>query len=72
MFDECKAVNLDYMQFSEAFDNVSSSKLIQRMHGVDSDLVARIQNWLDHGRRRAVVEGFHFIWRSVTLGVLQK
>eukprot|EP00061_Rhincodon_typus_P015065 g42534.t1 len=68
-----RAVDVDYMDFSKAFDEVPHGRLIQKikMHGIYDDLAVWIRNWLAHRRQRVVVEVNFSGWRSVTIGVPQ-
>ena len=42
-----------------------------KSHGIRGELARWIQNWLDHRKQRAAVEGCVSEWRAVTSGVPQ-
>lgn len=75
MTSENRAVNADggYKNFSKAFKNVPSGRLIQKIKAcvINRDLLGWIQNWLGHNRQRVVVEEYFSDWVPLTSDVLQ-
>eukprot|EP00061_Rhincodon_typus_P016797 g45194.t1 len=73
MVDEGKEVDVVYVDFNKAFEEVPHGGLVQKVksHGIRGELVRWVQNWLSHGRQRVPVEGCFSAWRAVTSGVPQ-
>ncbi|KAK4832714.1 LOW QUALITY PROTEIN: hypothetical protein QYF61_025175 [Mycteria americana] len=59
LVDEGKAVDVFYLDFSEAFDTVSHSILLEKLaaHGLGGCTLCWVKNWLDGRAQRAVVNG---------------
>eukprot|EP00061_Rhincodon_typus_P014502 g41556.t1 len=47
--DECRSVDIVYMDISKAFSKVPQSRLVSkvRSHGIQGALANRVQNWLE-------------------------
>jgi len=59
LVDEGKAVDVICLDFSEAFDTVPHSILLEKLaaHGLDGCTLLWIKNWLDGRAQRVVVNG---------------
>ncbi|XP_072443501.1 RNA-directed DNA polymerase from mobile element jockey isoform X1 [Chiloscyllium punctatum] len=71
--DEGRAVDVVYMDFSKAFDNVPHGRFMQkvRRHGIVGNLASWIENWLTGRSQRVMVDGKYSAWSSGTSGVPQ-
>ena len=67
-----KAVNVVYLDFSEVFNIVSHSLLLDKLsrHRVDGWSVRWIGNRLTGHTQKVVIDGFYSGWQPVTSGVL--
>ncbi|KAF4798507.1 RNA-directed DNA polymerase from mobile element jockey-like protein [Turdus rufiventris] len=73
LVDAGRAVGVVYMDFSQVFDTVSHSILLENVEGcgLDRSTLCWVKNWLDSQAPRVVVNGAASSWGSVTSGVPQ-
>ena len=73
MYDEEKAVDVIYLDFKKAFDQVPHKRLLAKIkaHGIDGKLLAWLDNWLSERKQRVVINGKTSEWVNVTSGVPQ-
>ena len=73
MYDEEKAVDIIYLDFKKAFDQVPHKRLLAKIkaHGIDGKLLAWLENWLSQRKQRVVINGKTSEWTNVTSGVPQ-
>jgi len=71
--DEGRAVDVVYLNFSNAFVTVSHNILIGKLRkcGLDEWSVRWIENWLNGRSQRVVISRAESSWRAVTSGVPQ-
>jgi len=68
-----RAVDVFYLDFSKAFDNVSHNILLGKLRkcGLDEWSVRWIENWLNGRAQRVVISNAESSWSPVTSGVPQ-
>ena len=71
--DDGSPVDVIYLDFQKAFDNVPHQRLILKLksHGMGNSIVNWIEQWLTDRRQRVVVDGEVCSWKSVLSGVLE-
>ncbi|KAK4805583.1 hypothetical protein QYF61_009348 [Mycteria americana] len=71
LVDERKAVDVVYLDVSEAFDTTSYSILLEKLaaHGLDRCTLRWVKNWLDGWAQRVAVNRVESRWWPVTGGV---
>ncbi|PKU43820.1 rna-directed dna polymerase from mobile element jockey-like [Limosa lapponica baueri] len=73
LVDEGKAVDVVYLDFSEVFDTVPHSILLEKMttHGLDGSTLHWVRNWLEGQAQRVVVNEVKSSWQVVRSSVPQ-
>ena len=73
LVDAGRAVGVVYMDFSQAFDTVSHSTLLEKLavRGLDRSTLCWVRNWLDGQAQRVLVKSAASSWGSVTSDVPQ-
>ena len=71
--DDMSPVDVIYLDFQKAFDNVPHQRLILKLtsHGMGNSIVNWIEQWLTARGQRVVVDGEVSSWKSVLSGVSQ-
>ena len=72
-YDECKAVDLIYLNFQEAFDKVPHERLLLKVAslGIRGNLQHWIRSWLSGRRQRVCIGQACSEWVPVTSGIPQ-
>ena len=73
MLDDGKNVDIIYLDFAKAFDNIPHHRLIGKVAsmGVEGMVKGWIQQWLEGRMQRVVINGRYSDWTDVTSGVPQ-
>ena len=71
LVDEGRAMDIIYLYFSKAFDNVSRNILVENVmkYGPDEQTVRWIENCLNSQAQRVVTSGEKSSWRPIASGV---
>ena len=71
--DEGSPVDVIYLDFQKAFDNVPHQRLLLKLksHGMGNSIINWIEQCLTDRRQRVVVDGEVSSWKSVLSGVPQ-
>ena len=71
--DEGSAVDVIYLDFQKAFDQVPHQRIILKLklHGMGNSIIKWIEQWLTDRKKRVVVDGEASNWKSVSSGVPQ-
>ena len=69
LVDKGKAVDVVYLHFSKAFDNVPHSILVEKLdaHGLDGRTLHWVKDCLDGWAQRVVVSGVKSSWARQTV-----
>ena len=72
-FDECRSVDVIYLDFQKAFDKVPHKRLINKLksHGICGSIQNWINDWLTSRKQRVVINGTSSCWLDVKSGVPQ-
>ena len=72
--DEGSPVDVIYLDFQKAFDNVPHQRPILKLksHGMGNSIIKWIEQWLTDRRQRVVVDGEVSSWKSVLSGMPQR
>ena len=72
-FDECRSVDVIYLDFQKAFDKVPHKRLIDKLksHGICGSIQNWINDWLTSRKQRVVINGTSSCWLDVKSGVPQ-
>ncbi len=73
VYDDCRSVDILYLDFQEAFDKVSHMRLLIKLkaHGVTGNIHKWIEEWLSERKRRVVINGTSSGWRGIKSRVPQ-
>ena len=71
--DDGSPVDVIYLDFQKAFDNVPYQRLILKLksHGMGISIINWIEQWLTGRRQRVVADGEVSSWKTVLSGVPQ-
>jgi len=66
-------VDIMYLDFQKAFDKVLHKRLLHKLaaHGIRSELLLWIENWLSGRKQRVTLNGQSSSWKDVLSGVPQ-
>ena len=72
-YDECRSVDIIYLDFQKAFDKVPHKRLLDKVltHGISGSIHNWIKDWLSNRKQRVVINGASSPWLSVKSGVPQ-
>ncbi len=71
VFDDCRYVDIIYLDFQKAFDKVHHMRLLTKLkaHGVTGNIHKLIDDWLPERKQRVVINGISSGWCGVKSGV---
>jgi len=66
-------VDVIYLDFQKAFDKVPHGHLVLKFdaHGIGSEILKWVENWLSKKKQRVVLGGEFSEWRDILCGVPQ-
>ena len=72
-YDECRSVDIIYLDFQKAFDKVPHRRLLDKLltHGICGSIHKWIKDWLSERKQRVVINGVSSPWLNVKSGVPQ-
>ena len=72
-FDEGKAMDIIYLDFSKAFDKVPYKQLLSKIKsfGIEGKLFNWLEDWLNNRMQRVVLNGESSNWQDVLSGIPQ-
>ncbi len=73
VYDDCRSVDMVYLDFQKAFDKVPHVRLLRKLkaHGVTGNIHKWIEDWLSERKQRVVINGISSGWRGVKSDVPQ-
>ncbi len=59
VYDDCRSVDIIYLNFQKAFDKVLHKRLLTKIkaHGVTGNIHKWIEDWLSERKQRVVING---------------
>ena len=72
-FDDGKATDIIYLDFSKAFDKVPYKQLLSKIKsfGIDGKIFNWLEDWLKNRKQRVVLNGKSSNWQDVLSGIPQ-
>ena len=72
-YDECRSVDIIYLDFQKAFDKVPHKRLLDKLqtHSISGSIHSWIKDWLSERKQRVVINGASSPWLNVKSGVPQ-
>ncbi len=73
VYDDCRSVDIIYLNFQKAFDKVPHMPLLIKLkfYGVTGHIHKWIEGWMSERKQRVVINGMSPGWRGVKNGVPQ-
>ncbi len=67
MYDDCRSVDMIYLDFQKSFDKVPHMRLLAKLkaHGVTGNIHKWIEDWLSNRKRRVAINGISSGCRGV-------
>ncbi len=73
VYDDCRSVDVIYLDFQKAFDKVPDMRLLTKLkaHGVTGNIHKWVEDCVSERKQRLVIHGISSGWRVVNSGVPQ-